>query len=607
MRRFGKSIRFKITQIAVLFTLALTVLLGTISFVFFQNYARRSVIQATEFNLQLVAGLVRQDIINLNSLSNRCTMDADVRRWLTSKAAVDSPAFKHTSVTAYEAVRGQYNLNRSYTYVQRLVVTDGAARILQLGGPSINSVPLTPYNLSLIPGMQDDSPSQWQSVTHDPYMGPSAPDCIYSVRPVEDPGTHARVGTVILSVSTQVLSDQLRSYQVAAGDKLCFSIGGQTWHIDGEAFALLDEPYTRGRAVSGAARSADTGVTEFQDAAGARYTVVSCPLGLGDMTLSHALAESTFAGQRNLLLLLLGGGCLLILVLGLGIAAYLNRTIMGPVGKMRARMDAIAAGDFSADPAIEWDNELGDVGRGINKLSHDVVGLMDSRLADEKAKQDLEYRMLQNQINPHFIYNTLNSIKWMATIQNATGIAEMTTAFSRLLKSVSKSNEELIPLREEFALLNDYCTIQQYRYGGSITLEIADISDEDLCGCLIPRFTLQPLAENAIFHGIEPKGGVGSIWLHISQTEQGDVSIMMEDDGVGMTPEAAAKIFAPDDEEEDRKKKFQQIGIRNVHRRIQYAFGPGYGITIESEPGRYTRMHILIPYLRPEGPKEVPQ
>ena len=101
--------------------------------------------------------------------------------------------------------------------------------------------------------------------------------------------------------------------------------------------------------------------------------------------------------------------------------------------------------------------------------------------------------MLQNQINPHFIYNTLNSIKWMATIQHAPGIAEMVTALSRLLKSVSKSNERLVPLYEEFALLNDYFTIQQYRYGGTITLDVSYIEDEKLNhSCLIPRFTLQP-------------------------------------------------------------------------------------------------------------------
>ena len=91
---------------------------------------------------------------------------------------------------------------------------------------------------------------------------------------------------------------------------------------------------------------------------------------------------------------------------------------------------------------------------------------MERRLEDEKQKQDLEYKMLQSQINPHFLYNTLNSIKWMATIQGANGISEMTTSLSRLLKSISKGTSLLIDIREELSLLENYFTIQSYRYGG---------------------------------------------------------------------------------------------------------------------------------------------
>ena len=119
--------------------------------------------------------------------------------------------------------------------------------------------------------------------------------------------------------------------------------------------------------------------------------------------------------------------------------------IARPITALQSRIEAVGSGDFSADPAIEWDNELGDIGRGINKMSGNITALMDRRLEDEKQKQDLEYRMLQNQINPHFIYNTLNSIKWMATIQHAPGIAQMVTALSRLLKIVVTDNGKGLP------------------------------------------------------------------------------------------------------------------------------------------------------------------
>ena len=101
-------------------------------------------------------------------------------------------------------------------------------------------------------------------------------------------------------------------------------------------------------------------------------------------------------------------------------------------------MKRIEAGDFSRDSSTEWEHELGDIGKTINDLSENVLSLMNQRIDDERQKKDYEYRMLQSQINPHFLYNTLNSIKWMATVQNAPGIAEMTTSLSRLLKDISK-------------------------------------------------------------------------------------------------------------------------------------------------------------------------
>ena len=201
--------------------------------------------------------------------------------------------------------------------------------------------------------------------------------------------------------------------------------------------------------------------------------------------------------------------------------------------------------------------------------------------------------MLQNQINPHFIYNTLNSIKWMATIQHAPGIAEMTMALSRLLKSVSKGNERLVPLQEEFALLNDYFTIQQYRYGGTITMDVTYIEDERLCrDCMIPRFTLQPLVENAIFHGIEPTGECGTITL-TGREENGDLYLCVEDDGAGIEPERLANILTV--ESKRSGSSLNGIGIANVHKRLQLIYGRQYGLSVESELGKYTRVTVHLP------------
>ena len=218
-------------------------------------------------------------------------------------------------------------------------------------------------------------------------------------------------------------------------------------------------------------------------------------------------------------------------------------------------------------------------------------------MADEKQKKDLEYQILQSQINPHFLYNTLNSIKWMATIQNAPGIAEMVTALARLMKNVSKGTAAQIPLKEELALVKDYVLIQQYRYGGSLAVEY-DIESEELLECLIHRFTLQPLIENALFHGIEPKGCAGRIRIKASTQSLpglGDVlQISVTDNGIGMTEETIRQVLSGN--AAPSADFFRQLGINNVNKRIQYEFGRDYGLSIQSTPGEYTTMTITLPY-----------
>lgn len=279
--------------------------------------------------------------------------------------------------------------------------------------------------------------------------------------------------------------------------------------------------------------------------------------------------------------------------IGVFLSWFLSRTVNVPVKQLQARIRRIENGDFSRDLSTEWPHELGDIGKTINDLSENVLLLMEQRIEDERQKREYEYKMLQSQINPHFLYNTLNSIKWMATIQNSPGIAEMTTSLSRLLKDISKGATNLVTIKHELDLINDYFIIQQYRYGGTITLTFR-VEDEALLSCQILKFTLQPLVENAIFHGIEPKGTAGSIVIHIYQDETGDIHIDVTDDGVGMEPEFTARLLHM--ETPASSSFFKEIGVSNVHKRLQYEFGEQYGLSIRSRKGSFTTISILLPF-----------
>lgn len=594
-KRLG-SIKFRVVAVAVLFTLASALASVTLSLRHFQESARQSLVQSAEFNLNLVAGLVNRDLDALGTLRDWCGLDGSVSGYVSGSAAGVADG-----VRAFSAMNGQVQLNRAYQYLLRTVaVSQDYQRILQCGSGTTAGIPLNPYTINRLERLERDSGSnQWAGVITDPFTDVGGTHILYSCGSITS-GTgrgHPEVGTVFLMVSTALITDSITSYRLPEGCALWLTVGGESFALDG-SLSPIEVPASSAPTLD-ATFNTSTRVNQCAGADGAQFLSVSCPVGTSGLWLTQTISPQAV----NASLQSLYGSQLLLLILcsiliGAAMLWVLRRSINRPILRLQSRMEAISQGDFSPDPSIEWDNELGDVGRGVNHLSHSVEELMERRLADEKARQDLEYQMLQSQINPHFLYNSLNSIKWMATIQNADGIAEMITSLAHLLKNASKGQQSLIPLWLELDLLRDYFVIQKYRYGGAITMS-EDIQP-GLDGALIPRFTLQPLLENAIFHGIEPKGGAGAVALTVRR--EGDVlELTMTDDGVGMEPEKAAALLSG--EESGPVGLFKKIGLSNVHRRIQYEFGAEWGLSIQSEPGRFTRVTVRLPY-REDGAQE---
>jgi two-component system sensor histidine kinase YesM len=254
-------------------------------------------------------------------------------------------------------------------------------------------------------------------------------------------------------------------------------------------------------------------------------------------------------------------------------------------------MDVISSGDFSRNPAIESNDELGVIGRQINEMSSHVSALMENRIRDEQEKMNLEIKMLQAQINPHFLYNTLDSIKWIATMQHSAGIVRVVSALSSLLKNMAKGFNEKVTVRQELDFLDNYVTIEKIRY---IELFDVDITVEDpaLYDAGIIKLTLQPLVENSIFSGIEPSGKPGLIQIHIYSREQ-VLYISIRDNGVGISKENINRMLT--DTSRVTKHYMSGIGLPNVDRRIKLVYGQEYGLAIDSEVGVYTCVTVSLP------------
>lgn len=237
----------------------------------------------------------------------------------------------------------------------------------------------------------------------------------------------------------------------------------------------------------------------------------------------------------------------------------------------------------------------------------EIVNLRQSELEREHElvmlEQKMKYAQLQNQINPHFLYNTLENIRGQAIIDDNYVIADMTEALSRFFRyNISKDND-VVRLADELDNIRTYIQIQQYRFRDRFIFQIYNHDETDgIYRCMIPKMTLQPIVENAIFHGIENKVDIGHIDVHIERSGL-HVIVLVSDDGIGMDEESLEKL---NQKLNDMKKKAQGmdekdssngIAMENVNKRLKLLYGEEYGIIISSTKNVGTEVEIVLPYL----------
>jgi two-component system sensor histidine kinase YesM len=433
---------------------------------------------------------------------------------------------------------------------------------------------------------------KWIGLQKDAFKSNNNSTMIPIIRPIYSSFDSSIDGWVYISVNTSIITDFLEDYTVDNNSELYIIINNIIYVYKDKELKEIPSDFEVVKSET-TEYNKDISYYTVKDKEGISHTIVCYASNLKGWYIAQSIPNDQFTVQKSIFIPLILFIIVLLFSLGIVLTYTFNRMINKPISKINKKILEISAGDFSKNPSIESSDEIGTIGKGINTLSQDVLELIESKVADEKQKKELEFRMLQTQINPHFLYNTLNSIKWMATIQNASGIPEMTTSLARLLRNIAKGTSQLITIREELDLLKDYITIQQYRYGGTLNVNYNIIS-EDLYDCHIIKFTLQPIVENAIFHGIEPKGIEGIIDINISKSEDNKIHIEIVDNGIGISEEKIKELLTS--KETTSKTSFNNIGVSNVNERVKLTFGNEYGLNIKSEVNEYTNMVITIPY-----------
>ena len=287
----------------------------------------------------------------------------------------------------------------------------------------------------------------------------------------------------------------------------------------------------------------------------------------------------------------------ILIIIALLFSNHISRAISRPIQKLRDSMAKVQEGDFSATVMeVPEQNEIGSLTRSFNVMIHQIEELMKQNRIEQEQKRKSELKALQSQINPHFLYNTLDSIIWMAEGKKNEEVVLMTSSLAKFLRQSISNEDQQVSIGQEVEYARSYLTIQKMRYKNKLEYEI--YLEASIKSCQIVKMVLQPIIENAIYHGIKYKEGMGMVTVR-GYEKDGCVVLEVADNGVGMDEETLKHIF------ERHKVNYRSngVGVYNVQKRLKLYYGNDYGITYESEKGMGTKAVITIPKVQ-EGSHE---
>ena len=414
----------------------------------------------------------------------------------------------------------------------------------------------------------------------------STVDVFSLVKAVKDPSTGRNIGVILFDIKQDIIKESIKD--ITFGNKgflfVCDKSGNivyspvnrvvyrvnPKWLTDESPdqrfreYKLLDEKYQ----------------IIFKDSTYTKWKVV------GVFSLDEIMEPVT---QLNLIIELI---CIMLAVLCLVFSVIIASSITRPLTVLRKLMKLAEEGDMEVHVNNPKKDEIGQLGISFNKMIDEIKKLIDLVYAEQQSKREAELKTLQAQIKPHFLYNTLDTIGWLAREHNAEDIVGLVGALTNLFRISLSDGQEIITLKEEEEHIRCYLFIQKARYKEKLNYKIN--IPKEFNKYRVPKLILQPVVENAIYHGIKAKRGNG--FLQISASKIGEkIEFCIKDDGAGMTKQRLKTIremLVLGNEEEK-----VGYGVFNVNERIKLSFGEEYGITIDSVLSEGTTVKVTIPII----------
>lgn len=421
-------------------------------------------------------------------------------------------------------------------------------------------------------------------------------------RIIREPNTNAMLGVVKIDIRQTMFEQILRNVKFEEEARLVIQNSEQSVFYEintaGEQSWELMNPQAVGKETLVQRTMAD----------GREFLMISDYSAYSGISIISYIPMSSLLRETTVLrdfTIIVGFVCLIV---GGILAAYFSYHLTRPLDNLLRKMKLVEQGDFKQSVMVTRDDEIGRLSRGFNRMVEQIDRLVHEVYILGLKEKEAELAALQSQINPHFIYNTLESINMLARQRKTEEVPEMVTALGRLIRSSVDQKSRLISLYEELETAESYVRIQKLRMGPR--LEVIFEVEEELLNCSVPRLILQPLIENAILHGIGGQEQGGTVWISAVRFEK-DMLLTVRDDGKGMTEAeltslrlciseayrmGAVEVNAPQPE----VRQGNGVALINIHQRLGLIFGWDYGLDIDASPGQGTAFTLMIP-LREKG------
>lgn len=278
------------------------------------------------------------------------------------------------------------------------------------------------------------------------------------------------------------------------------------------------------------------------------------------------------------------------LIFCLWVSARMSSSLSLPLTKLNQAMDQVKKGDLETRVAVNRQDELGQLAASFNVMTGELKDYMEQQVSQQKKLNEVSIAMMQAQLNPHFLYNTLDTMKWMAKANHIPEIAVMASRLAKILRT-SISSDQFITLKQELELADSYAQIQAIRFQNRFSFSYQ--IPPELEGCMVPKLIVQPVVENAFIHGLADCDQ-GNIWVTVAQKDQ-DVLIQVEDDGCGISPEVMEALNC-----RKPKRLPGRLGLYNVDTIIRLYYGDHYGLKVSRRQEGGTKAAIKLPLNRGE-------